>query len=142
MVVKPASVAVAANDQGNTDRRDATRRARDLTDGRLRGISGPTEAEARARLLPRTRAQLVAHRATLTRPIKATLHQFGLMPPARRRVMRSRYVGEMAAWELPTELRVRRTLLAAQWRVATRPRLEVRRVLREQAKAPAALETV
>jgi transposase len=48
----------------------------------------------------------------------------------------------MAAWELPTELRVRLTLLADQWRFATRQLLEVRRLLREQAQAQVALATV
>src|SRR5215468_4013474 len=59
LVVHPASGAVAANDRVKTDRRDAKRLAIDLADGRLRGISIPTEAEELARLLPRTRAQLV-----------------------------------------------------------------------------------
>jgi hypothetical protein len=48
----------------------------------------------------------------------------------------------MAAWELPLELRVRLTLLAAPWRFAPRPRLEVRRLLCEQAQAQVALATV
>jgi transposase len=142
MVVNPASVAVAANDKVKTDRRDAKKLARDLADGRLRGIDVPTAAEERARLLPRTRAQLVAHRATITRQIKAKLHQFGLITPGSRRLMSSRYLREMAAWALPPELHVSLTLLADQWRFATRQLLEVRRLLREQAKAQAALETV
>jgi hypothetical protein len=64
------------------------------------------------------------------------------MTPASRRLMRSRYLREIAAWELPTELRVSLTLLADQWRFATRQLLEVRRLLREQAKAQVALATV
>ena len=48
----------------------------------------------------------------------------------------------MAAWKLPTELHVSLMLLADQWRFATRQLLEVRRLLREQAKAQVALETV
>jgi transposase len=71
IVVNPASIAVAANDKVKTDRRDSKRLARDLADGRLRGISVPTEAEELARLLPRTRAQIVEHRATIARQIKA-----------------------------------------------------------------------
>src|SRR5215468_1442469 len=106
IVVHPASVAVAANDKVKTDRRDAKKLAIDLADGRLRGIYVPTEAEELARLLPRTRAQLVAHRATLTRQIKAKLHQFGLITPTSRRLMSSRYLREIAAWKLPTELHV------------------------------------
>ena len=91
MVVNPASVAVAADERVKTDRRDSKRLAIDLADGRLRGISVPTEAEELARLLPRTRTQLVAHRATGTRQLKAKLHQFGLITPASRRLMSSRY---------------------------------------------------
>ena len=91
MVVNPASIAVAANDQVKTDRRDATKLAIDLADGRLRGLSIPTEAEERARLLPRTRAQLVDHRATIARQITATRHQCGLIAPASRRMLRHRY---------------------------------------------------
>jgi transposase len=142
LVGNPASVAVAANDRVKTDRRDAKKLALELADGRLRGIHIPTEAEELARLLPRTRAQIVEHRATLARQIKATLYQFGLIAPASRRLMSSRDLREIAAWELPTELHVSLTLLADQWRFATRQLLEVRRLLREQAKAQVALETV
>src|SRR5499427_4030222 len=48
----------------------------------------------------------------------------------------------MAAWALPPELHASLMLLADQWCFATRQLLEVRRLLREQAKAQAALETV
>jgi transposase len=140
IVVNPASVAVAANDKVKTDRRDAKKLARDLADGRLRGIYVSTAAEELARLLPRT--QLVAHRATMTRQIKAKLHQFGLITPGSRRLMSSRYLREMATWALPPELHASLMLLADQWRFATRQLLEVRRLLREQAKAQVALETV
>jgi transposase len=90
IVVHPASLAVAANDKVKTDRRDAKRLAVDLADGRLRGISVPTEQEELARLLPRTRAQLGEHRATLARQIKATRHPFGLIAPSTRRLLRHR----------------------------------------------------
>lgn len=142
IVVNPASVAVAANDKVKTDRRDSKKLAIDLADGRLRGIYVPTEEEELARLLPRTRAQIVEHRATLARQIKAKLHQFGLIAPASRRMISHRYLREMAAWSLPPELRVSLTLLAEQWRFTTRQLIEMRRLLREQATAQAALEKV
>ena len=91
IIVNPASVAVAAHDKVKTDRRDSKKLAIDLADGRLRGLSVPTEAEELARLLPRTRAQIVKHRATIARQSKAKLHQCGLITPASRRLMRSRY---------------------------------------------------
>jgi transposase len=142
IVVNPASVAVAANDKVKTDRRDAKKLAIDLADGRLRGIYVPTAAEELARLLPRTRAQIVEHRATIARQIKAKLHQFGLIAPTSRRLISNRYLREIAAWSLPSELRVSLTLLAEQWRFATRQLIEIRRLLREQAAAQAALEKV
>jgi transposase len=142
IVVNPASVAVAAHAKVKTDRRDAKKLAIDLADGRLRGIYVPTEEEDLARLLPRTRAQIVEHRATIARQIKAKLHQFGLIAPSSRRMVSNRYLREIAAWSLPPELRVSLTLLAEQWRFATRQLIEIRRLLREQAAAQAALETV
>jgi transposase len=142
IVVNPASVAVAANDKVKTDRRDSKKLAIDLADGRLRGIYIPTEAEELARLLPRTRAQIVEHRATIARQIKAKLHQFGLIAPASRRLISHRYLREIAAWSLPPELQVSLTLLAEQWRFATRQLIEMRRLLREQAQAQQEIETV
>jgi len=110
IVVNPASIAVAAHDKVKTDRRDSKRLAIDLADGRLRGISIPTEAEELARLLPRTRAQIVEHRATIARQIKAKLHQFGLIAPSSRRLISNRYLRERATWPLPPELGVSLTL--------------------------------
>src|SRR5262247_239035 len=142
IVVNPASVAVAANDKVKTDRRDSKKLARDLADGRLQGIYIPTEAEELARLLPRTRAQLVEHRATLARQIKAKLHQFGLITPKGHRMISHRYLKEIATWALPSELRVSLTLLAEQWRLTTRQLIEMRHLLREQAQAQGEIEKV
>jgi len=142
IVVNPASLAVAANDKVKTDRRDSKRLAVDLADGRLRGIYVPTEEEELARLLPRTRAQLVEHRATLARQIKAKLHQFGLIAPSSRRLLSHRYLREIESWTLPPELRASLKLLAEQWRFVTRQLIEMRRLLREQATAQAAIDKV
>jgi transposase len=142
IVVNPASIAVAANDKVKTDRRDSKRLAIDLADGRLRGISVPPEAEELARLLPRTRAQIGEHRATIARQIKAKLQQFGLIGPSSRRLLSSRYLRERATWPLPPELAVSLTLLAEQWRFATRQLLEMRRLLRDQAQAQEEIEKV
>jgi transposase len=140
MIVNPASVAVAANDKVKTDRRDSKKLAMDLADGRLRGIDVPTAAEELARLLPRTRAQIVKHRATIARQITAKLHPFGLIAPSSRRLISRRYLREIAAWSLPPELRVRLTLWAEQWRFATRQLIAMRRLLRDQAKAQEDIE--
>src|SRR6266436_4366494 len=142
IVVNPASIAVAANDKVKTDRRDSKKLAVDLADGRLRGIYIPTEEEELARLLPRTRAQLVEHRATLVRQIKAKLHQFGLITPSSRRLLSHRYLREIESWTLPPELRASLKLLAEQWRFVTRQLIEMRRLLRDQAKAQEDIEKV
>jgi len=142
IVVNPASVAVAANDKVKTDRRDSKKLAFDLADGRLRGIYVPTEEEELAPLLPRTRAQIVEHRATIARQIKAKLHQFGLIAPSCRRLISNRYLREIAAWSLPPELQASLTLLAEQGRFATRQLIEMRRLLREQAQAQEAIDKV
>lgn len=142
IVVNPASIAVAANDKVKTDRRDAKKLAFDLADGRLRGIYVPTEQEELARLLPRTRAQIVEHRARVARQIKAKLHQFGLIAPASRRLITHRYLREIETWSLPVELRTSLSWLAEQWRFATRQLIDIRRLLREQARAQQSLESV
>jgi transposase len=139
-VVNPASRAVAANHTVKTDRRDSQRLAVDLADGRRRGIYVPTEEEELARLLPRPRAQLVEHRATLARQIKATLHQFGLIAPSRRRLLSQRYVRAIESWTLPPALRASLKMLAEPWRFVTRQLIEMRRLRREQATAQAAID--
>src|SRR5262249_157702 len=48
----------------------------------------------------------------------------------------------MAAWSLPPELQASLTLLAEQWRFATRQLLEMRRLLRHQAQAQEQIEKV
>ena len=142
IVVNPASIAVAANDKVKTDRRDAKKLAFDLADGRLRGIYVPTEQEELSRLLPRTRAQMVEHRARVARQIKAKLHHFGLIAPTSRRLITHRYVREIETWSLPMELRLSLSWLSEQWRFATRQLLDIRRLLRDQARAQPRLEGV
>ena len=79
IVVNAASIKVAANDRVKTDKRDAKKIASALSKGDLVGIHIPTADEELSRLLPRTRSQLVDHRATIERQIKAKLHQFGVL---------------------------------------------------------------
>src|ERR671916_271707 len=142
IVVKPASIAVAANDKVKTERRDAKKLAFDLAEGRLRGIYVPTEHEELSRLLPRTRAQIVEHRARVARQIKAKLHQFGLIAPTSRRLITHRYLREIETWSLPMELRLSLSWLGEQWQFATRQLIDIRRLLRDQARTQPRLEGV
>jgi transposase len=114
-----------------------------LTDAGEASLSPRTPRHSRdSSLLPRTRAPIVEPRATIARQSKAQRHQCGLIAPASRRLIRTRYMREMAAWALPPALHVRLTVLAEPWRLATRQRIEIRRLLRDQAVAPAALAQV
>jgi transposase len=140
LVVPPASIAVAAPEKVQTARRDATRRAVDLADGRRRGLSGPPEEEELARLLPRPRAPLVEPRAPLARPSKATRPPWGLIAPSRRRRLRPRSGRALASGTLPPARRARLQLWAEPWRLVTRQLLERRRRLRAHAPAPAAID--
>jgi transposase len=56
-------------------------------------------------------------------------------------LLSNRYLREIAAWPLPSDLRVSLTMLSEQWRFVTRQLIEMRRLLRTQA-AHAALEHV
>ncbi|MDQ3230715.1 MAG: IS110 family transposase [Pseudobdellovibrionaceae bacterium] len=142
IVVNAASIKVAANDRVKTDRRDAKKIAWALSKGDLVGIHIPTEDEELSRLLPRTRAQLVEHRGTIERQIKAKLHQFGLMPLGSTRRISSRYLRELEAMAIAIELKTVLGLLFAQWRFLTTQLLQERRLLRQEAKKRVHLESV
>ena len=96
-VVHAASVEVAAHNRVKTDKRDAQKLATQLEAGRLKAIYVPSEAEEQARLLNRTREQLVEERASLKRKIRMKAHQFGLIGPEDTREMTPKFVTEILA---------------------------------------------
>ncbi len=142
IIVNPASITVAANDKVKTDKRDSAKMARDLADKRLHGIHIPTEDDEQERLLPRTRTQIVEHRATLSRQIKAKLHLFGHIAPDEKRMLSHRYLRELEARPMPEMLKVCLRLLFDQWRFCTRQLFEVRKLLRAQACRQTHLERI
>ena len=94
-VVHAAAVEVAAHNRVKTDKRDAHKLATQLEAGRLKAIYVPTEAEEHARLLSRTRKQLVEERANLKRKIRMKAHQFGLIGAEDNRQMSAKFVAEI-----------------------------------------------
>lgn len=94
-VVHAAAIEVAAHNRVKTDKRDAQKLATQLEAGRLKAIYVPTEAEEQARLLSRTRKQLVEERASLKRKIRMKAHQFGLIGPEDNREMTPKFVAEI-----------------------------------------------
>ena len=95
IVVHPASVEVAVFNRVKTDKRDAKKLAMQLEAGRFKGIYVPSKQEEQARLLSRTRNQLVQERASLKRKIRMKAHQFGLIGPEDKREMTPKFVTEL-----------------------------------------------
>ena len=95
IVVHAAAVEVAVHNRVKTDKRDAKKLAMQLEAGRLDAIYVPSESEEQARLLSRTRDQLVQERADLKRKIRMKAHQFGLIGPEDKREMSPKFVTDL-----------------------------------------------
>lgn len=95
IVVHAAAIEVAANQRVKTDKRDARKISEHLEAGRLRGIRIPSVAQEAARLLSRTRSQLVRQRTQSQNCIRMKAHQFGLIAPEDRRRMTHSLVAEL-----------------------------------------------
>lgn len=105
IVVHAAAIEVAANQRVKTDKRDARKISAQLEAGRLRGIRIPSEAQEQARLLSRTRAQLVRQRTQSQNCIRMKAHQFGLIGPNDRRRMTHSFVEELLKQSKSEEFR-------------------------------------
>jgi len=134
-VVHAAAVEVAAHNRVKTDKRDAHKLATQLEAGRLAAIYIPTEAEEQARLLSRTREQLVEERASLKRKIRMKAHQFGLIGPEDRREMTAKFVAEILERSPGEEFTLAIEVNRQVWRTLDEQiaRLEAR--LKQQAQA-------
>jgi transposase len=115
IVVNPASIEVAANDN-KTDKRDSNKMGEQLAAGRLHGIYVPTEEEERSRLINRTREQFMKERNRTGHRIKSRLFQFGFIDKDDDRVMSENYLKGAEALDLPQELRYSLGLLISHWR--------------------------
>lgn len=133
IVVNPASIEVAANDKVKTDRRDSLKQAEQRSRGALKGIYIPSEAEELARVLTRTREQIVEQRARVATQIKSKLHYFGLMAFDDTRAVTESYLKELEGKDLPKELSYALGLLIDQWRFLTKQINELQKKLEEQA---------
>jgi transposase len=95
IVVHAAAIEVAANQRVKTDKRDARKIAEHLEAGRLSGIRIPSVGQEEARLLSRTRSQLVRQRTQSQNCIRMKAHQFGLIGAEDRRRMTHTLVAEL-----------------------------------------------
>lgn len=142
IVVNPGSIEVAANDKVKTDRRDSKKQAEQLSRGTLKGIHIPTEEEELARVLTRTREQVVEQRARVATQIKSKLHYFGVMAFDDKRAVTESYLKGLEGKGLPEELSYGLGLLMAQWRFLTMQLQDIANKLGEQAANNMALEKV
>ena len=94
-MVHAAAIEVAANNRVKTDKRDARKIAEHLEAGRVRGIRIPSVAQEAARLLSRTRSQLVRQRTQSQNCIRMKAHQFGLIAPDDHRRMSHSLVADL-----------------------------------------------
>ena len=134
IVINPASIEVAANDKVKTDKRDSRKLAEQLSRKTLVGIYIPTPAEELARVLSRTREQVVAQRARVATQIKSKLHYFGLMAFDDDRSVTESYLKELESKDLEENISYALGLLSAQWRFLTKQLKEIEKKLEEQAK--------
>jgi transposase len=95
IVVHAAAVEVAAHNRVKTDKRDADKLSSQLEANRLQGIDVPSEEQEQARLLSRTRAQLVKQCTAVKNQIRMKAHQFGLIGPEDKREMSHKFVAEL-----------------------------------------------
>ncbi|MDP3981715.1 MAG: IS110 family transposase [Chlamydiota bacterium] len=142
IVVNPASIEVAANDKVKTDKRDSKKQAEQLSRGALKGIYIPTREEELARVITRTREQVVEHRARVATQIKSKLNYFGVMAFDDERAITESYLEELGKKNLAEELLFGLGLLIAQWRFLTGQIKKIAIKLVEQAAKNEALEKV
>ena len=77
IVVHAALIEISSRDRVKTDKRDSKKMAIQLDSGRLKGIRVPSRAEEAARVLHRTREQLVRERSAIKAQIRMRFYQFG-----------------------------------------------------------------
>jgi transposase len=134
IVVNAASIEVNARDRVKTDKRDSQKIAVQLSKGSLTGIRIPSEKEEQARLLTRTREQLVSHRTSHMNEIRMKLHQFGLLPIDYAKKLSLKDVERwIAAPSFPALVKVAIELLVGCWRQINEQLKVVRAKLTEQA---------
>ena len=135
IVVHAAAIEVAANNRVKTDKRDARKIAAQLEAGRLRGIRVPSEAQEQARLLSRTRKQLVRQRTQNQNCIRMKAHQFGLIAPSDRRRMSHQMVADLLAASKSEECRCTVMSHYRVWQALDQEIAQLEARLRDQAAA-------
>ena len=116
IVIHPASLEVSAKDKVKTDKKDSKKMAVQLATGRLRGIRVPTRKAENARLITRTREQVMSNRTRAASRIKSFLMCQGLMGPEEERAVSETFLRDYEGPDLPEEQKFALGVLCKEWR--------------------------
>ena len=134
LIVNPGSVE-ASTKKNKTDKRDALKLATQLSVGRLQGIRIPSVDTECARLLSRTREQLVRERTRIRNQIRMKLHQFGYIDYHDKRALSLKMVKEiLAEHSISEELRSSITAFLSVWQKIEQEIYSLKKQLNSQAK--------
>lgn len=140
IVVHPASIEVSARDRVKTDKRDSLKIAKQLSDGRLRGVTIPSEKRENFRTITRTRDQLVEHKKRIGNQLKSLLFLQGLMEPEDDRKIGKQWIKEIKGLEMAEEVKYCVDLYAQEWLRLEEKLLEITKKLAEQAEQDQAVD--
>ena len=135
LLVHAAAVEVSSRDRVKTDKRDSKKLAVQLESGRLCGIRIPSEEQERARLLSRTRGQLVKSITRTRNQIRMKLHQFGLVDPNDQRVLSRKIVKDILGRGVSPELQMSVEVLLSSWENMLIQKRRLEKEFRKQAES-------
>ncbi len=134
IVVHAASIEVSARDRVKTDKRDSLKIAKQLSDGRLRGVEVPSQERENFRTITRTRDQLVEHKKRIGNQLKSLLFLHGLIGPEDNRKIGKRWIKQVKELEVDEEIKYCLDLFSQEWLRLEEKIGQITKKLAEQAK--------
>lgn len=125
---------MAAKDKVKTDKRDCSKISVQLEVGRLEGIWVPTIDKEEARLLTRTREQMVRGRVRVGQQFKNRLYQFGMIPFDDETPVNESYINAYLKMEMRISLREALNVLARVWKFVNQEIKSLKKDIREEGK--------
>ena len=115
IVVHPASIEISARDRVKTDKRDSLKIAKQLADGRLRGIHVPSEERENFRTMTRTRNAILEHRKRTGNQLKSLLFTYGLIRAEDDSKVSKAWIKRVREIEVAGEIKYCIELYAEEW---------------------------
>ena len=134
IVVHAAAIEVSSRDRVKTDKRDSEKIAKQLDSGRLRGIRIPTREEEGARVLHRTREQLLRKRSAIKVQIRMRFYQFGYRIAGPKEALPLRKVAAGLRLALPEEVKLGIRALVSIWEALNKEIKAIEEVQKRQAQ--------